>query len=345
MLKHKKLSSLIIFALVIAAALSACGPQATATDALTPGPSTLTDVAPAATSTPTQGVPTVLLVVTPDADPAWVASLQTTLEALAAESSLAVTVVDTLSPEQLTENIKIVVGVGTGVDLAALAPAAPAVHFVAVGQPNAVPSANLSVIGNALVEEERQTFMGGYLAALVTDDFKVTGLIPSDIALTNEAQNAFVTGARFYCGLCNPKYPPYNAFPQVLTLPTGSDTASLQSVVDTIANLGTEVIYVHPALVTPELLNIIEGFGMEVVSGARPDMPRNNWVGTVALDPAPALTAVWADIMAGNPGQQRPGSIVLLDQEAGLISAGRMRLFDEMQADLEADLVLPETQD
>jgi hypothetical protein len=32
-----------------------------------------------------------------------------------------------------------------------------------------------------------------------------------------------------------------------------------------------------------------------------------------------------------------------MDDEAGLISDGRLRLFEEMAADLEADLVLPET--
>jgi len=39
-----------------------------------------------------------------------------------------------------------------------------------------------------------------------------------------------------------------------------------------------------------------------------------------------------------------PGAILLLDREAGLVSEGRVRLFEEMKADLEADLVLPETQ-
>lgn len=340
----RKLYLLIILVLVLASALSACGPRATDTDVMASETLVVTDAAPVATSTPTQGPPTVLLVAAPDADPATLTRLQATLETLAAESALAVTVVNGLTPEQLTENIKIVVSVGAEVDLAALAPAAPAVQFVAVGQPNAIPGANMSVIGNSTVEEERQSFMGGYLAALVSSDSKVTGLIPSDIALTDQAQDAYLIGARFFCGLCNPKYPPYNSFPQLLTLPAASDAAALQNAVDTIANLGTEVVYVHAALVSPELLNILAGTSMDVVGGASPDMPRNNWVGTVAVDPAPALAAMWADLMAGNPGQQLPGSIILLDQEAGLISEGRMRLFDEIKADLEANLVLSETQ-
>ena len=305
---------------------------------------TATDAQPAATATATPGLPTVLLAAGPDADPGTVSRLQSTLEGLAADSGLALTLAQSLTPDQLTENIRVVIGVGAGVDLAALAPTAPGIQFVAIDQPNAAAGVNLSVIGDPLLEEERQSFMGGYLAALVTTDYKVAGLIPTDTAYANEAQDAYLIGARFFCGLCNPKYPPYNVFPQLTTVPAASDPATLQNAVNSLVNLGTEVVYVHAALVRPELLESLSNAGLEVVGGASPDMPRNNWVGTVAIDPSPALAAIWADLLAGNPGQQVPGAILLLDREAGLVSEGRVRLFEEMKADLEADLVLPETQ-
>ena len=337
----RKFQVLIVLSILFASLLSACGPKTAV-----PGTDISETSIPLETqtpSTPTLGAPTVLLVVSPDANPATTAQLQATLETLAAGSSMTLTVVNSLTPDQLTENIKVVVGLGTGTDLAALALAAPAVQFVAIDQPAAVPGVNLSVVGNPLVEEERQSFMGGYLAALVTSDYKVAGLIPADIPLTVEAQNAYMSGARFYCGLCKSLYPPYNAYPQVFTLPAGSDAAAIQNMVGTLDGLGIEVVYVHAALVTPELLNLLGDYGIEVVGGTSPDMARNNWVGTVVVDPSPALAAIWGDVMAGNGGRQMPGSIVLLDLESGLLSEGRMMMFEEMKTDLEADLVLPET--
>lgn len=345
MLKIKrKFYLLILLVLVLASVLSACGPQATPTEPAGSETMAATDAQPAATATATPGMPTVLLAAGTDADPGTVSRLQSTLESLAADSGLALSLVQSLTPDQLTENVKVVVGLGAGVDLAALAPTAPGIQFVAIGQPNAVAGANLSVIGDPLLEEERQSFMGGYLAALVTTDYKVAGLIPTDTSYANEAQDAYLIGARFFCGLCNPKYPPYNVFPQLTTVPAASDPATLQNAVNSLVNLGTEVVYVHAALVRPELLEILGNAGLEVVGGASPDMARNNWVGTVAIDPSPALTAIWADLLAGSPGQQVPGAILLLDREAGLVSEGRLRFFEEMKADLEADLVLPETQ-
>lgn len=342
MYKHiRKSQVIIVLLIVLASLLSACGPETAVTQTAISETS-----APFETQTPptpTLSAPTVLLVISPDADPVTALQLQTTVETLAVESSLSLTVINSLTPDLLTENVKIVVGLGTGADLAALALTAPAIQFVAIDQPNAVPSTNLSVIGDPLVEEERQTFMGGYLAALVSSDYKVAGLIPSDIPLTTEAQNAYMTGARFYCGLCKSLYPPYNIYPQVFTMPVSNDSTVIQTAVANLVALEAEVVYVHGQLIAPELLNLLTDRGILIVGGESPDMARNNWVGTVAVDPSPALTRIWGDVVAGTGGQQVPGSIVLLDLESGLLSDGRRIMFDEMKTDLEENLVLPET--
>ncbi len=101
----------------------------------------------------------------------------------------------------------------------------------------------------------------------MTSDYKVAGLIPSDIPLTLEAQNAYEVGARFYCGLCKSQYPPYNSYPQLMTLPLNSDAAALKHAAETLMNLGVQVVYVHSDLVTPDLLGSLADYGIEVVGG------------------------------------------------------------------------------
>ena len=337
--KYLRISILVSLVLL----LTACKPEVTSTPGQTTEVVASTDVVITQAPTPTTGVPSVLLVVMPNADPVAVTQVQSYLEQLAAESSLALKVVDSLTADQLTENIKVVVGVGDGLDLAGLALSAPATQFVAVDQPNAVPGVNLSVIGDPVIDEERRSFMAGYLSALVSSDYKVGGIVPSDIPLTTESVNAYVIGTRFFCGLCNPKYPPYNPFPQWDTVPLGSSLTTMQSVVDGLANLGVEVLYVHADLISPDLLSYLSETGMEVVGGARPDMERTNWVGTVALDPGPVLERLWSGLAAGSGGQQVPNDIILTDLEAGLVSEGRLGNFVEMSGNLANNLVLPET--
>ncbi|MCB2214416.1 hypothetical protein KQH50_03360 [bacterium] len=345
-IKNKRvIKSLGLFLiLVFSLAFTACRPgeQSTPTTAApTEDPAAAT--AAAATATPTQGAPTVLLAAEPEADPQMVSLAQAALEPLAAEAGLQLVPVSALTPAELTENVRVVVAVGPGFDLAGLAAGAPGTQFVGIDQPALTPGPNLSVVGDPVLDAERQNFMAGYLTAVLSDDNKIAGLLPSDIPETTQAVNAFVIGARFFCGICNPQFPPYNSFPQWESYPAGSSADAIRPLLNEYVNMALEVIYVHADLVSPDLLNAISDLGITVVGGASPDMPRNNWAGTVVLDPAPALAQIWADIIAGTGGHQVPNGILLMDDEAGLISEGRLRLFEEMEADLEADLVLPET--
>jgi hypothetical protein len=71
-------------------------------------------------------------------------------------------------------------------------------------------------------------------------------------------------------------------------------------------------------------------------------MARNNWVGTVRPDRGAALLDVWDEILSESSGVKIPASITLVDTEAGWVSEGRLRLFENMSADLDAGMVSTE---
>lgn len=294
------------------------------------------------TETPaaTEVAPTVILTLSPDADPVIAALTQTAVETLAAETGLQVMITDYLTTDAIHAGVRIVVGIGS--DLSGFAAAQPEVQFVEVDRSGAVAGGNLSVIGDPIVDEQRRAFMGGYLTALVSSDYKVAGLIASDVATTTEEVNAYVIGARFFCGLCNPKYPPYNSFPQWNTLASGSAAGDYQTTAQSFLNLGVEVVYIGQSLAAPELTGYFSDLGMKVVAANVPDVPRENWVATVVLDPAPSLMSIWSDLLSGVGGQMMAMSVRLEDTDAGLISEGRQRLFDEMLVELESGYALPE---
>jgi basic membrane lipoprotein Med (substrate-binding protein (PBP1-ABC) superfamily) len=345
MKKKRYIKSLVlILVLGFSLVLAACRPGEEATPtAAAPTVDPVAATAAAATATPTQGAPTVLLAAGPEADPLALSRVQTVLEPLAAETSLQLVPVSALTPAELTENVRVVVAVAPGFDLVGLAAGTPGTQFVGIDQPALTPGPNLSLIGDPMLDEERQNFMAGYLTAVISNDNKIAGLLPSDIPEATQAVNAYVIGARFFCGICNPQFPPYNSFPQWESYPVGSSADTIRPLLNDYVNMAVEVIYVHAGLISPELLNALSDLGITVVGGTSPDMPRDNWAGTVVLDPGPALAQIWPDITAGTGGHQVPNSILLMDDGAGLISEGRMRLFEEMVAELEADLVLPET--
>lgn len=345
MFEIKKPLKLMIWiaGIVLSISLVACTPEVPVIESPEPEPEIET-VVPAATETretpPTPAVdPTVLLVSGVEADSFTWSQTHLLLETLAENSIMRLVVLEEPAPEMITPEVQVVVGVGSNLDLNGFALRAPGVSFVAIGDPDAAVTENLSLIGDPLVEMRQQAFMAGYVSAVISQDNKIAALIPEDSAARDLLAESYVVGARFYCGICQPIYPPYNAFPQWEALPSGITDEGFRPVVNTYFNIGVEVVYVHGELASPELLDYLEELGMKVVSDRSPDIQRSNWVGTITTDPAPALEALWTDLLAGVPGTHLPAAIVLNDTESGLISDGRMRLFDVMIADLQAGMV------
>jgi len=336
-----------IFWAILILSVASCAPNA---DELTESPAETQGVvdntempAPTLTATAVDLAPVVILVASPEADPVALSQIQAALLSLTQGGGLSLDTRENLTPGELASNVKIVVGVGPGLDLNSLAVGATQTAFVAIDAPDAVPTNNVSVIGDPVPDQQQQAFMAGYLAALVSTDYKIAALVPSDSDNTNQIVDAFVIGARFFCGICQQKYPPYNAFPQWETMAAGDAVNSFVPVVDPLIANGVEVLFVQGSIASPELLTYLAESDVKVVGDRSPGMARNNWVGTISQDPGPALVELWPELLNGSGGKQVSASVILEDTAAGLISEGRLRLFEEMAADLEAGLVSPVT--
>lgn len=345
MLRLKFSSKLFILlaGAILLIGLVACTPDAPEIDSAPTEPvieATEPSVTEAVEIPPTpDATPTVLLVTGAEVDSIMITQTQSLLADLAEAASMRLVSQEGLTPEMLTPEVQVVVGVGQNLDLNTLASNAPNITFVAIGDPAAVVAENLSVIGDPLVEARQQAFMAGYLSALISSDSKIVALIADENPSRDLLAESYMVGVRFFCGLCQPLFPPYNLFPQWEALSSDMTGESYRLVVDNFSNMAVEVVYVHGALISPELLTYLEEQGMKVVSDRAPDVQRSNWVGTIIADPVPVLEALWPDLMMAAPGKQMPSEIVLTDRDAGLVSEGRYRLFEVMVANIQAGLV------
>ncbi len=339
-------NNFILLGLIMLIMLAACSPQ-TPESTLEP---TETEVATEAPVEPevtpvvdeTADVPTVLMVTGPRTDPSVAYLVQPVLRSLAADSGMAFSQEESISQDQLTPDTRVVVAVGSDLDIPSLAATAPEVVFVVIGQPGVTPTQNITVIGDPVTDQRNQSFLAGYLAALISSDHKVGALVPSDSDQGEVIAEAFILGAEFYCGVCNPLYPPFNNFPQTEALSSANTQDGFQTAVDALKLSGVEVLYIPGELASSEVLDYVDEQGMIVVGDISPAMPYKNWAGTVKINPADALSAIWQELLTGTTGMQVSGTITLMDRNADLISDGRLRLFEETAADLEAGLILPE---
>jgi len=328
----------IFFLSIFLAACSSLsnGTQDTPTPVLTELPTeTLTPTElppPTATNQP----PLVLLIASPEGDQTYPAELEATLSELAGAQGFRFQVRPTLAAEDLTAEVKIVVVVPPFSGLTDLAAAAPQTQFVGIGIPGLEPIGNLSVIGPDGATPDQSGFLAGFIAGVITTDWRVGTISTNDSPAGIGSRNGFVNGAVFFCGFCNPTYPPFYEYPLFVGLHSGATLAEWQVLADTIKDNYVETVYVAPYADGNELLAYLAGAGVNIIGGVTPpDNIRSNWVATVHADSINAIQQIWPDLVNGNGGFKLPLTLKISQVNEDLFSPGRQRLVEQIRLDLQ----------
>lgn len=354
--------SVRVVMLVLVVFLAACEPAITPTIKETPPVTDSPTVEPSSSPispTETPGTPTVMIISNREGDElsdpeAWFdreinSYVYQIIERLVSRYSMALIVSNEVVEEALTSNIKVVVSTSPTDDLPAIAARHPEVQFVAVDHPGFSPSENLSLIGEQVEVNQQQAFMAGYLSALISEDYKVAALIPSDVEDSETLTEVFVNGARYFCGDCRPFYPPYNSFPQWETLPIDLSSSDFEATIDALMAKEIEVLFVDGRLASTELFTYLNNWDLMFISDSSlffhewMQLVRNNWAGTVRPDVESALEEIFPLLLEGQGNHDPPVRMVVTSTEEGLISEGRQRVFDEFADDLLNGLISPET--
>ena len=331
----------VITILVISVLLVACNSSTNGTPAIpTPVSTELPTESPSPTETTpptvTSQPPLVLLIVSPDIDSAQIDELQSTLSELSDTQGYQFQVRPTLTTDELTQDVSIVVVLPPDPGLTDLAASAPQTQFVGINIPGIETTGNISAIGPEGASPDQLGFLAGYIAAVITTDWRVGTISTSDSAAGTGSRNGFLNGAVFFCGLCNPAYPPFYDYPMYGELHSGATAAEWQIVADMVKDNFVETVYVPAFVEGNELLTNLTGSGINIIGGITPpESIRQNWVATVYPDASDALQQIWPDLVAGSGGFHLPLSLKLSNLNTNLFSPGRQRLADQIRLDLQ----------
>jgi basic membrane lipoprotein Med (substrate-binding protein (PBP1-ABC) superfamily) len=323
----------LLSGLVMLLALAACSSdlpiRQTATPTTTPLPPATASEAPTPTITPPP--PLLILWTGEGADAQTASALGSLLEQLASQSGLRLkTITGSMSPE-MAQQARVVVAVSPGSELDALTSAAPDTQFLAfAGDSGLKPGKNLSLAGGQDARLDQLGFLAGYLAAVVTQDWRVGVISQAGSGPEKAAQTAFINGAVFFCGLCRPAYPPFVQYPVFIQLTAGAGESEGQGAVDTLISQGVETIYVTPDATSEALLGYLVEKGIHIIGSTPPTQAiKADWVATVTSDWESAVKNAWPDLLAGQGGQDLSASIVVEDANPALFSPGRQHLVEE----------------
>ncbi len=280
--------------------------------------------------------PTVILLAAEDVEPALEATFRSALSELTAAANLQLQTVSALSANELGNNVRLVVALPPIPELAALITTMPETQFLAVGIPGLPSAPNLSSIGADGDHSDQQGFLAGYVAALLTPDWRVGILSPSNTDAGQAAQIGFINGAVYYCGLCRPAYPPFHVYPLYAEAPSEDSAAGWQSAADLLIAESVETIYLAPGAGDQALLDYLAQKDVYIIgSGMPPEHLRTHWIASIYADPIQALYELWPSLLEGQGDIHISTSLSLTEINPDLFSEGRQRLAFELLSNLE----------
>jgi len=293
------------------------------------------------TPTATLLPPVGLLLAPPEADSGLVEAVQILLAEWIPAAGYRFQVRPALTADDFSrDDFRLVVAVAPLPELASLVAGHPETRFLTLGIEGLESAPNLSVIGGDGDRLDQQGFVAGYMAALITPDWRVgvIGLSGSDE--TSAARQAFFAGVKFYCGLCLPVYPPFYVYPLFFELGPDADTTEWNAAAEYMIHRGVETVYVVPGAGDDSMLRHLAQSGVGIIGGTPPlaDI-QNQWVASLRFDPFQAFQSFWPSFAEGIDNQAVPVPMTLMDINPDLLSPGKQRLVEEILDDVLADYI------
>lgn len=301
----------------------------------------LTPTANPPTATPLP--PLAILIVPQDADQTLANEVEATMKELASENRMRFQNRPSLSVAELTKDMAIVAAIPPDPGLTALAQTAPNTQFAAIGISGITTMDNLSLVQSQSYDPEELAFIAGYIAGVITPDWRAGILLPTDLATASMLLQAFSNGLHFWCGLCQPVYAPFVVYPQSAQVVNPSDAVSALSTVDTLRNVGVMTFYVPSEVSSIALLEYIaQKQAMLIGTSQPPSTVAGQWVVSLrSASLADSFEALWIDLVGGRGGITINVPLDLADTGSGLLGESRRRVVQEMLEELTNGVIFP----
>jgi hypothetical protein len=326
----------IFFALCLvlaACTLSGRAPTVTPSPSSTPRPS----------FTPTPESPLAVLVIPADMAKADSNLYQSAVYTLAQANGMRFQVLNTLTAADLQilgPSLKVAIVFPPDPGLAALVAAAPQAQFLAVGIPDLPAASNLSTLGATGQPVDKEAFLAGYTAAMLSQDSRIGIITLKDDPKGMAAEAAFANGMHFYCGLCLVSFQPYYTYPVHVEIPQDKPKSQYPAYGDPMNYYLASVVYVYPGVATVDLLESLIQRNLYLIGESMPAKDlKSNWIASFKPDLLPAIQKIFPDLVAGKGGQIVASPLALADVNPGLLSEGKQRLVQQVLDGLQAGTI------
>ncbi len=258
---------------------------------------------------------------------------------LAEESGLVVENVNQISEEDIQSDVFLIFVFEDDPGIENYASRFTEIQFIGVGISNITPSSNISLIGENGLRKDQQAFVAGYISAMVAEDWRAGVVSIGESEENGAIEEGFLNGARYFCGLCRPAFPPFYEYPQSTHL--DSNGQGWGSVVGIIRENKLGVIYLAPIGVFESTVSEWTQIDSAIIGdGPRPEIvPESQWMAAVQFTALEGLQTIWNDLLAGKGGFQIQWELQIVEVNRDLLSSGREQEALALIEDLAAGFV------
>jgi hypothetical protein len=276
-----------------------------------------------------------------DADPALAAQLEPLVMQFASEAGLAYNRREIMGPDSSPQNTQFVVALGPAPTLADMLPVMPEVQFVAVQIDGLPQTPNLTTLTSGANDSYIQAFTAGYIAAMLDEEYRV-GIISLGDEEGRRYRDSFLNGAVYFCGFCNPIFPPYWEYPLFYEVPPGATPEMWQQAAEDLISKPVTTIHVAPGVGDDRLSTYLAERGLMIVgTSPPPEAAMRNWIASVEMDFSTGFQQILWDVFQGGVLGQVPLSLDITHVNSAYFSEGRLIHSREVIEQLESGLIDP----
>lgn len=243
----------------------------------------------------------------------------------------------------LAEQVKVVISLAPSVEVNALATEAAQVQFLAIGLTESALVGNVHPVSGVGVSSAQRAFLAGYTLALTTADYRVGVLSQAGTPDGVATQQGFVTGAQYYCGICNSRYAPILFYPFSAEVTDPSNPLDWQTAADALLANAVTAMFVQPEISSVELMSYLQSKNVRVVLAEGQNGAENAVsIATLSTSGAVDLSAALTALLVGQSLGAVDSSIDLTAINEEVITPGRLGLIERMKAELLAGEIQPE---
>lgn len=342
--QKQTLYTLVFILLILALSLSACQANRTSgtpTPAAFDEPTAMPSATPTDLPTLTPAPPRALLISAISMEDELARQIKDLLTELSQQDGLQLQVQTSLNKEDLTPEVRLVVVLGDASGLPELARGAPGTQFLAVNSPTLETTINLSQVTTA-IQPDQEGFLAGYLAAVVTPDWRVGMLVPPGSPDGQKAQAGFKNGAIYFCGLCRPSRPPFLDYPYFIESAPSDNPDDMENTANLIAQQAVQTVYVFRGAGSQALYERLAQAGINIIGNTPPPIAaQEHWLASLEPDLLPAIRQAWARLIAGQGNQSLVAELHITHVNETLFSVGRQRLVSEILENLQNGSIDP----